>query len=137
MSAFYFSLLFVRPPPFLFFYLLLCFPFSLCFLPSSSRLLFVFFFFFPCSLVQLEAKLLLGDEDDGEADRSKLFLLQFFLYSSLSLFFAFCVFLNLFPSLCFPYAFSISPPPLSSAVLPLAFIARRCRRFPFVVAGTE
>jgi len=121
MSAFCFSLLCVRPPPFLFFCLLLCFPFSLCFfsfsvafpfcfLPSSSRLLSVFF---SCSLVQLEAKLLLGDEEDGEADRSKLSLLQFFLYSSLSLFFAFCVFLNLFPSLCFPYAFSISPPRVS------------------------
>ncbi|KAJ6886536.1 hypothetical protein NC651_027035 [Populus alba x Populus x berolinensis] len=43
--------------------------------------------------------------------------LQFFLYSSFSLFFAFCVFLNLFPSLCFPYALSISPPsPLPPSV---------------------
>jgi len=36
-------------------------------------------------------------------------LVQFFHYSSFSLYFAFCVFLNLFPSLCFPYALSISP----------------------------
>ncbi|KAJ6947867.1 hypothetical protein NC651_002278 [Populus alba x Populus x berolinensis] len=35
-------------------------------------------------------------------------LLQFFLYYSFSLYFALCVFLNLFPSLCFPYALSIS-----------------------------
>jgi len=41
------------------------------------------------------------------------FLLSHFpclvLFSLLSLYFAFCVFLNLFPSLCFPYALSISP----------------------------
>jgi len=88
---------------------------SLCFSPF-----FLFFPFFPAvsllsssvSLVQLEAKLLLGDEDDGEADRSKLSLLQFFLYSSLSLFFCFlCIFksfsLPLF-SLCFLH-FSTPP----------------------------
>jgi len=79
-------------------------------------------------------------------------------------FFFFCVFLSLLPpvSIVSPSIFflsSISPlfylsllpcflivtyplsflfsTPLFSAVHPLAFIARGCRRFPFVVAGTE
>ena len=49
MSAFCFSLLCVRPPPFLFFCLLLCFPFSLCFFPSLSRSPSVFFLLLPGS----------------------------------------------------------------------------------------
>jgi len=108
---------------------------SLCFSPF-----FLFFPFFPAvsllsssvSLVQLEAKLLLGDEDDGEADsRSSLFFSSSSILPSLC-FFAFCVFLNLFPSLCFPYAFTSSPlPPRGPlcSVSPLAFIARGCMRY--------
>jgi len=124
-------------------------PLSLCFFPFlfSTHVhspcfshFFLFFPFFPAvsllsssvSLVQLEAKLLLGDEDDGEADRSKLSLLQFFLYSSLALFFCFlCIFkyfsLPLF-SLCFHH-FSTSPPGPLCSVSPLAFIARGCMRY--------
>ena len=80
------------------------------------------------SLVQLEVKLLLGDEDDGDVDRSKLSLLQFFLYSSLSLFFCFlCIFksfsLPLF-SLCFLH-FSTSPPGSSLLGLSSGFYSQR------------
>ena len=83
---------------------------------SFSICLSVFFsFLLPCSLVQPEAKLLLGDEDDGEADSSKL------LSSSvLPLFFLLSVvcFLCIFKSFSLPL-FSLCSLHLSSRVLPL------------------
>ena len=81
-----------------------------------------FFFLLPCSLVHLEAKLLLGDEDDGEADRSKLLsssaLPLFFL---LSVFFFLCIFKSFFLPL-----FSLSPLSLLSGS---PFYSQNCMRF--------
>ena len=73
--------------------------------------------------------------------RSSLFFSSSSILPSLC-FFVFCVFLNLFPSLCFPYAFSISPlPPRGPlcSVSPLAFIARGCMRYcvKIVTAGVH
>ena len=66
------------------------FPFSA---PSRSASLFFFSFLLPCSLVQLEAKLLLGDVDDGEADRSKLLSCSVLpLFFLLSVFCFLCIF---------------------------------------------
>jgi len=75
------------PPPFLF-------------LSVSSQSASLFFsFLLTCSLLQLEVKLVLGDEDDGEADRSKL--LSSSVLPLFFLLFVFC-FLCIFKSFFLP-----------------------------------
>ena len=96
-------------------------PFRLFFFSSGSSFFFVSVcrlsrFLLPCSLVQLEAKLVLGDEDDGW---QCFFLCVFFslLYSPLS----FSILSSFLPSLSRLYVSCVSPL-FCSTLFPLCFL---------------